>query len=560
MNKEKYIIHFLAVIYFAIFANIWFPGTGASGLVIPQNNISLWFLSIFVLLVSYSVLAKRKAYVPLTTIYIVTGLLISILPFVFGKVISLDIGFYSILILITGLCFYLAIFQLDFIREKPELLLYVILIPVSVQLCHGLYDSLQAVYYHVKVESALFNPAPKGVFNQRNVFSSFIASGLAISLYLIALNPFNKWSKEILAALCVLSFFAGFLIVLTLSRTIYIGLFLSVLLLSPMAIQKCKKRYILWIMSMFMGVASALVLYKVLPISGKEMFVAGPRGAIYQTSFNLFKDAPLIGHGLGSFQSVFIEYYASLSTEFELAPTTDMGHPHNELLLWLIEGGLVSVTGILILVYGYFSVFFKRLTVESLALLGLLMPISLHVLTELPFYHSFLHLFTYIMMLAYSFLALSKEGGLKIFKLKKKTKISNVVYYCLGLVLTIIFSVNIASINTVLNFYRSDTKQIQELDNVIITLGWERYFDGVYKGVLMETGKDNGIRQFIEEYIDWAEAEVKVSPRAHYYQNLYMAYAYIGDLQKLKYTADRIRYYYPYDKRLMSWLNNSQEQ
>ncbi|VTR25979.1 Lipid A core - O-antigen ligase and related enzymes [Serratia fonticola] len=113
---------------------------------------------------------------------------------------------------------------------------------------------------------------------------------------------------------------------------------------------------------------------------------------------------------------------AALSTVFSIfgwrkgCPRKVVGiarHPHNELLLWWVEGGLIALLGMLILVWAGLKLvarsrlrdmqafsYGKASAGEALALCVALLPIALHSQTEYPFYLSALHWLVFLLLLA----------------------------------------------------------------------------------------------------------------------------------------------------------------
>ena len=66
-------------------------------------------------------------------------------------------------------------------------------------------------------------------------------------------------------------------------------------------------------------------------------------------------------------------------------------HPHNELLFWLAEGGIMPFFG-LILVAGAWIIMIIRMPLkESLCFLAIILPIIVHTQVEFPFYQSLVH-------------------------------------------------------------------------------------------------------------------------------------------------------------------------
>ncbi|MGR5456791.1 O-antigen ligase family protein, partial [Vibrio alfacsensis] len=67
-------------------------------------------------------------------------------------------------------------------------------------------------------------------------------------------------------------------------------------------------------------------------------------------SIDMLIEKPFTGYGLGKFEAEYMVYTArqhQLNNNFA-AGVPALDHPHNELLFWGIEGGLLPILGILL--------------------------------------------------------------------------------------------------------------------------------------------------------------------------------------------------------------------
>lgn len=120
---------------------------------------------------------------------------------------------------------------------------------------------------------------------------------------------------------------------------------------------------------------------------------------------------PLSGWGYGSFEYAFQHF------RIELVPPTRVleiaRHPHNELLYWWVEGGLVALLGISLLILGggrlLLQVFRHDRRAfstgaanagETSALCLALLPMLIHTQLEYPFYLSAMHWMVFLLLLA----------------------------------------------------------------------------------------------------------------------------------------------------------------
>ncbi len=147
------------------------------------------------------------------------------------------------------------------------------------------------------------------------------------------------------------------------------------------------------------------------------------RKNIYAVAIDLFTEQPIQGYGIGSFQKEWHKQKAIYIKEHTNAtfPPERLSHPHNEIMFWLVEGGILVVAGILI---SFFTVVFAAIKCgwrRGLSYLAMLLPIGLHTQVELPFYISNIHWF---MMMSLIFILLCHSQSSRTIELSKAAKIT----------------------------------------------------------------------------------------------------------------------------------------
>jgi O-antigen polymerase len=125
------------------------------------------------------------------------------------------------------------------------------------------------------------------------------------------------------------------------------------------------------------------------------------RLSFIQASTHLWWQSPWWGHGVGTFSEKIVPAYVQLiEAGNSLYYTPNLGHPHNEVLLWAVETGAIGVLGIVgpwVFVMVWLSL---QQSWNSLAWVACLLPITLHQLTEFPFHSSTAHIWLWCMVLA----------------------------------------------------------------------------------------------------------------------------------------------------------------
>jgi O-antigen polymerase len=250
---------------------------------------------------------------------------------------------------------------------------------------------------------------PVGTLLQANVYASFMATGLAISLYLILAVNLSQRFKT-------LHYFVVFVCVLieylVRSRTGMLGALLVILFiffLYRTQVKKIRSLTLLMITAVAMAMAIAVIpqllshndeaTYKRENISS-----ARARLIIYPLSLEIFKEAPLMGHGLGKFSTLYMDkqhtFFAENPSQIESSML--LNHPHNELLLWGIEAGLLIVLLLIVFVVWLSWQIWRKGSLPNKSVWVCMLPIALHTQTELPFYTSAPHLILFAVLLAES--------------------------------------------------------------------------------------------------------------------------------------------------------------
>jgi O-antigen polymerase len=250
---------------------------------------------------------------------------------------------------------------------------------------------------------------PVGTLLQANVYASFLATGLAVSLHQIFANNSSQRFKYLHYAVVFVCVFVEYLVR---SRTGMLGASLVILFIFFLYRTQVKKILVLTlVMSVAVATAMAIAVSpQLLSSSDKSSYKrenissAGARSIIYPLSLDIIKEAPLLGHGLGKFSTVYMDKQLTFFAENpnRLKSSISLNHPHNELLLWGIEAGLLVV--FVIIVFGVWlswNIWFKSSLSNKSAWVCML-PIALHTQTELPLYTSAPHLVLFALLLAES--------------------------------------------------------------------------------------------------------------------------------------------------------------
>ncbi|CNE62512.1 PglL family O-oligosaccharyltransferase [Yersinia bercovieri] len=232
---------------------------------------------------------------------------------------------------------------------------------------------------------------PYGIFQQTNVLASYLATGYAIAAYLFMVSGSRAVRGVSTLSLLV---FPGLLMLLQ-SRIGWVGGVSTLLLLS---LYYWRQRQIAWLwLSSLISILAALYLLSQL---SENLLLAKEasnreRGLILKYTWHMIQQHPWLGWGYGSFESAFAQTLAQAGQvpHHFIFPS----HPHNEVLYGWVEGGIVTLIGVLLLAIGYV----KPLLMQPKAVFPLwvlTLPIALHLMTELPLYQSAAHWLVLILL------------------------------------------------------------------------------------------------------------------------------------------------------------------
>ncbi|MGQ8816429.1 Wzy polymerase domain-containing protein [Serratia sp. NA_13] len=407
-------IFFLFIFLLFIPLAIYIPNPGGIGLSLPFNLL-VYGGAALLMGVCWRATPLRRMVITPTCRAIFVACSVLALPVIFTRPEWQSAAVWRLAGLFAGAAFYFTWLQVRMTARQRHAVLYVILSAAVVQAIMG------GVQLFAPQLAQFWVPAnggrAVGIFQQPNVTASFIATGSALALAAFVLPGFQlstlgaeRWRRRALAAALVL---LPMLLVWLQSRT---GWLAGVLVLG--AVLLCfGRRYpravtIASVLVVSGVIAAAMVLWL-----GSDMRYTSHTGsnqarfAMLSSTLAMIAEKPILGWGYGGFEYSFQHF--RLAQGLSTHGVGIARHPHNELLLWWVEGGMVALLGMLLLVWTGFklaaracwhdqrtSACGKASAGEALALCVALLPIALHSQTEYPFYLSALHWLVFLLLLA----------------------------------------------------------------------------------------------------------------------------------------------------------------
>ncbi len=391
----------LLLIWMVVILPVYYPNMGGDGLALPQNILAWSIMALTTLIVTFTVcLGRARLSLPPTARLLLLGIAVLALPLLYTRPEWREDALWRCAGLLGGWLFYVACLQLRLTARQRNLLLYGLLFAVSVQ-------ALLAALQLFAPTLAWVSPNGSrvyGVFQQPNVLGSFIATGLALAFWLL-LAPLSTSTRRQLPLLALLTAFSA-LLVLIQSRAAWLGGALAAALLlwrfahqSPAASRWAGGALLLGITLGLMGL-----------FTGQQELIAREgsnysRLTMLQDTLSMILAKPLLGWGYGGFEYSFAHFRLQAMPWREVLEVA--GHPHNEILLWWVEGGLPALAGI-VLVFIAGALLLKRAWQRDreqpagarVGLFLVLLPMLVHTQLEYPFYLSAPHWLAFLLLLA----------------------------------------------------------------------------------------------------------------------------------------------------------------
>lgn len=539
------------------------PNIGGTGLRIP-NNIIVWMLANIIGWYSLYLFSKRaKLTLPRYFRYIYAfPILATMSGFISGVENPIEWVF-RLLFIWYGLLFFIGLFQHKLSNGRIDRILFIIVLSALIQACVGIIQisaSGSIPYWILKSEIL----TPFGMFQQINNQATYQVTAFIIAIFLIT-RPYitagSAWKK-----ILVLGFFSSSAFIISYAGS-RIGV-LSILISLPFALagrwqyfKKNKSLAVATLLFVIMGVVMGATGTGLGKLTDKTAHItdgysASVRLVIYAVSFDLIKKKPWFGHGLGSFKHKWQFEKANFYQSHPDAKATELTkmyvtHPHNELIFWLIEGGIVALAGILILVAGILLSLKLNIKHRWGIYLALLLPILIHTQVELPFYSSALHWFLMLFLLFILMRVQAKEKCIVISKIAlQSTRLIAVTMIITGSI-----------------FLAHSLRASYELGNNNIwrsaVANTNPYFSDIAESIRMKSmfliidreTKTDGLQKFI----DWAEHFLLIEPSSQMFIYLAMAYRNLNKTEDMCRVIKLGESIYPSVPDLMSGVKYCRE-
>ncbi len=541
MSARIFLI-FLAL-YSLLGMHFFMHNQGGSGLYLPFNMVGWVFVSVLICIGIWHLTIVRQLTFSRTLLWFLVGFAILLLPFLNPQAEWNASAQPRFLAIAAGLLLFFALSQFQFTEKQRHSLLYLLLGAVAIEAVYGLVQFFVLkdgnwLGYNVKVNR------PYGIFQKDSVFSSFLAAGLAMTFYLLRWDSkvlTSRWRQGLLSLILVAT---PLLLIQVQSRAGIYGAILATACMLPV-LWSYNRRIFLWSVAL-MGLSLSVGLWVYTSARAEDSYAltSGFRKLYWSHLLSMLPQSPWLGHGYGSFEYTFLhDFYAPEHIKPGMRLMEEnLDHPHNEVLFWLHEGGIVAVIGLIVFATGYIRSILKcNDWAKRISLLALALPLFFHSMVEYPFYHSVAHFFLFIVFL---WLADAESGQQKVIACHYWF-LARFMAILIPLVVVPFMLTGLQTAYVLTKYDRMKDKNPQMLEQIINPLPWMMMYEFQMRGVQLTFSAAMHDKVGLKSYADWAKQFLHNTPRAVVYGQLVYALQQLNDKEQAQFWLDEGKRLFP---------------
>lgn len=529
LSLSSYFKFFLSA-YFLVGMHIILDTPGGTGLYLSSNIIAWLFVVILIAIGLWQITLNKKIVYSKMLIWLSLGCLCLFVPAFYSFEFT-DHSIPRLLALIGGLLLLFCFYQFPVKQSDKYQLLILILIAVALESFFGLaqYFLFEEGFwggYKIGISR------PHGVFLQPNVMASFMATGLAIALFISTKFTLitSRFSTHLKILIYFVLFSTSFLLVVLQSRTGHLSALLVLALIFPYLYQKSRKQLLINIVIISLAIATAVATLNSSDIyqrSDGNYQSIGSRNVIYEVSIDMLKTKPIVGYGYGGFERSFIDHFNQYAiTHPDVGKTIQrLSHPHNELLFWAIEGGIIALLAFMLFTTAYITTWLSVSKRKALAFFALLLPILLHSQLEFPFYSSVSHFLVFIIIL---WLTDTENSKNSLSINCTNTFLIRFIALLIPAIFIPFLTTSLHTANILVEHEKNGYQSIERLGDIINPIAWQNRLDTAVYAHILVSGLTERDSEKLERYINWGLQRIKYKPRESIYANLILAFSILN--------------------------------
>ncbi|WP_417536474.1 O-antigen ligase family protein [Methylophaga sp.] len=528
---------------------------GGTGFDLPFN-ISVWFAATLVIgFMLWHFASSDTITLPKNYLYLLmlpAGILLSA---VIAGVVDPVTWLFRILYILAGVIFLFGLFQFKSLSVE-RVLFFIVLSGLLVSI-YGVVQIHQWQSYFGNFLLNSKNLLPTTIFQQVNVTASYLATTILIAIYLLFTSSSNT-KKAFQALLYITTILGTYVLVSSGSRTGLLSLGLGLIflvfgLLKSVTNQKAKFSTVIMILlvASWAGQAglnrTADKAYTLVKAENSEA-----RVVIYGAALDSIKSAPIVGHGIGSYQLEWLSHSPNWYEDYQNVPMPPtLGHPHNELLMWAVEGGALAVIAILVALISTVWCISSFYGVGSLSYFSLLLPISMHNMLELPFYISSLHWFLWLFLI---FVVLKNITIDKNNQLSQMARLSIRGVTLLLSLTSFLFLLQTASAQKDITYYVYGRTTDEPLQQALVNPYFQADARAMANRSVLYHAIENGDKQKIMQLLTQFQQQLNTNPDLKLFEDVLNGYEAIKDKEQSCFIAERALKIYPWNDGLKKYL------
>jgi O-antigen polymerase len=223
-----------------------------------------------------------------------------------------------------------------------------------------------------------------------------------------------------------------------------------------------------------------------------------------------------------------------------------VSHPHNEILLWMVEGGITAVVAILLVCLGTLLVLWQVGKTRSWAYLGLMLPLVLHMQVELPLYMSALDWFLLLVILSLPFrhTLVIRHNLMSIYA----KRLSSTFIWLMTVVFTLFLLHTIRANWDFVAFYNNTADRNKPFPYAQVNPALAKEADWINMSRIFNASVKLGVNQNVTEFMHWTEQKLHERPDVDIYKKLAESYIYMNQMDKFCHLVMDVNKMYPRDK------------